>query len=134
MLLMNNARLIAEKPRFFISGCQVSLWRDVSERFNEHVGRIGIWVCAFLIFLSLIFMMLFPFTPMSISTWPFAVLFALTIVGAFFGCGNVCRGRPQFQFHYHGEHTVVMDEMGADHRSGPSEDAAEISNDEYWDD
>jgi len=68
----------------------------------------------FLTFLSLVFMMLFPFTPMQTSTWPLAVLFALTIVSTFFGCGKVCRGRPQFQFHYHGEHTVVMDEIGAE--------------------
>ncbi len=112
--MLNIARLIAEKTSFFINGWQVSLWRDVSERFNEQGGRIGIWICAFLTFLSLMFMMLFPFTPMQTSTWPFAVLFALTIVSIFFGCGSVCRGRPQFQFHYHGEHTVVMDEISAE--------------------
>jgi hypothetical protein len=112
--LLNIARLIAEKMSFFINGCQVSLWRDVSSRLDKQGGRIGFWICVFLTFLSLIFMMLFPFTPMQTSTWPLAVLFALMIVSTFFGCGNVCRGRPQFQFHYHGEHTVVMDEIGAE--------------------
>ena len=62
-------------------------------------------------FLIIVFLLLYPFTPMQISTWPFAALFALMIVGAIFSCGITFRGRPQFQSHYHGEHTAVLDEI-----------------------
>ncbi|MHA2355970.1 MAG: hypothetical protein ACXADC_12390 [Candidatus Thorarchaeota archaeon] len=48
---------------------------------------------------------------MQTSTWPIAALISLLLVGTFFGCGSIFRGRPQFQFHYHGTHTVVMDEI-----------------------
>jgi hypothetical protein len=56
-------------------------------------------------------MLLYPFVQTQLETWPYAALFALIIVGTFFGCGAKFRGRPQFQFHYHGEHTAVLDEF-----------------------
>jgi hypothetical protein len=59
----------------------------------------------------MLLILLYPFTQLQIRTWPIAALFALLIVGTFFGCGSIFRGRPQFQFHYHGEHTVVLDEL-----------------------
>ncbi|MHA1925311.1 MAG: hypothetical protein ACXABV_03635 [Candidatus Thorarchaeota archaeon] len=81
-------------------------------RFSEPGQERGLWPCMLLTFLFLVLILLHPFTPLQISTWPIAVLFALMIVGTFFGCGSTFRGRPQFQFHYHGEHTAVLDEMG----------------------
>jgi uncharacterized membrane protein HdeD (DUF308 family) len=86
----------------------------MSSRFIEQGEERGFWPCMFLTFLSLVILMLFPFTPMQMGTWPLTVLVVLLIVGTFFGCGKIFRGRPQFQFHYHGEHTVVMEEIGID--------------------
>lgn len=64
--------------------------------------------------LILTIMMLYPFTPMQMSVWPLTVFLVLLLVVPLFGCGKVCMGRPQFQWHYHGERTVVMDEVAAE--------------------
>ncbi|MHA2117881.1 MAG: hypothetical protein ACW98J_03085 [Candidatus Thorarchaeota archaeon] len=81
------------------------------ERFSEPKQERGLWPCMLLAFLIVVLLLLYPFTPIQTSTWPIAALFALMIVGTFFSCGTTCRGKPQFQSHYHGEHTVVMDEI-----------------------
>ncbi|MHA2141051.1 MAG: hypothetical protein ACXADF_07405 [Candidatus Thorarchaeota archaeon] len=83
----------------------------VFQRFRERSQDIGLLLCMLLTFLVSILLMLYPFTPMQTSTWPIAALISLLLVGTFFGCGSIFRGRPQFQFHYHGTHTVVMDEI-----------------------
>ncbi len=74
----------------------------------------GFLPCMLLTYLILMLLLLFPFTPTQISIWPMTALIALLIVGTFFGCGKTFRGRPQFQSPYHGEHTIVMDEIGTD--------------------
>ena len=81
------------------------------QRFRDRSQDIGFLLCMLLTFLVSILLMLYPFTPMQTSTWQIAALISLMLVGTFFGCGSIFRGRPQFQSHYHGVRTVVMDEM-----------------------
>lgn len=84
----------------------------MTQRISEERNERGFFPCILLTYLILTLLLLFPFTPTQISIWPITSLLALLIVLTFFGCGKTFRGRPQFQFHYHGEHTVVMDEIG----------------------
>ncbi|MFX0107659.1 MAG: hypothetical protein ACFE7R_05210 [Candidatus Hodarchaeota archaeon] len=63
----------------------------------------GYLACIILILTPIVFIILWPVTYLGISSLPWALLLLFVVVVPLFSCGTRFRGRPLFQFHYHGE-------------------------------
>ena len=70
-------------------------WED-SER---HPGYLA---CVMLALLPIVGILLWPVTFSGFSSLPWAILMIAVVVLPLFSCGFAMRGRPLFQFHYHG--------------------------------
>ncbi|MFX0045212.1 MAG: hypothetical protein ACFE8Z_05150 [Candidatus Hermodarchaeota archaeon] len=71
--------------------------REDSER---HSGYLA---CIILALLPIVGILLWPVTFSGPSSLPWAILMIAVVVLPLFSCGLGLRGRPLFQFHYHGE-------------------------------
>ncbi|MFW9814041.1 MAG: hypothetical protein ACFFF9_16380 [Candidatus Thorarchaeota archaeon] len=74
----------------------------------------GFYVTGFVIICLIAGIFLWPltFSPIiSVMDLPSIIVFISIMMITLLGCGLPDRGRPHFQFHYHGEEFPVMDEM-----------------------
>ena len=75
---------------------------------------IGFYVTAFVCvcIISCIFLWPLSFsTAISVADMPSIIVFISIMMFSLLGCGLPERGRPHFQFHYHGEEFPVMSEL-----------------------
>ena len=70
-------------------------WEDA----ERHPGYL---VCVVLPLLPIVGILLWPVTFSGFSSLPWAILMIAVVVLPLFSCGFGMRGRPLFQFHYHG--------------------------------
>ncbi|MFX1417060.1 MAG: hypothetical protein ACFFC0_09615 [Promethearchaeota archaeon] len=70
------------------------------EESDRHPGYLA---CVILALLPIVGLLLWPVTFSGLSSLPWAILMIAVVVLPLLGCGLGMRGRPLFQFHYHGE-------------------------------
>ncbi|NHI83829.1 MAG: hypothetical protein EAX81_05980 [Candidatus Thorarchaeota archaeon] len=71
----------------------------------EHNGEehpAGYYVCVLASLLPICFLILYPLTYTGLEALPWALLMLAVVILPILSCGLDFRGRPLFQFHYHG--------------------------------
>ena len=74
----------------------------------------GFYITSFLAFMIISGIFLWPLTfstAISVMDMPSIIVFISVMMFSLLGCGLPERGRPHFQFHYHGEEFPVMGEL-----------------------
>ncbi|MBY8996756.1 MAG: hypothetical protein KGD60_03420 [Candidatus Thorarchaeota archaeon] len=74
----------------------------------------GFYITSFVAFMLIAGIFLWPLTfstAISVMDMPSIIIFISIMMFSLLGCGLPERGRPHFQFHYHGEAFPVMGEL-----------------------
>ena len=62
----------------------------------------GYYACLVMILLPIIFILVLPVVTMGLEQLPYTLLMSALVILPLLSCGRQLRGRPLFQFHYHG--------------------------------
>ncbi|MFQ5834274.1 MAG: hypothetical protein ACE5H4_16340 [Candidatus Thorarchaeota archaeon] len=77
--------------------------------WEEDERHRGYLLCILLILSPIVGILVWPVTFSGLSSLPWAILLVAIVVLPLFSCGIGFKGRPLFQFHYHG--TPFKDEV-----------------------
>ena len=78
--------------------------------FEEERGP-GYCLCFGMSMLPILGLLLLALPHVTISDLPSVAVLLFLIFAPVYGCGELFKGRPAFQWHYHGVQTEVMEEL-----------------------
>lgn len=74
----------------------------MSNEWEYAEKSLAYYLCLFLMLLPIIIILLLPLSTAGLSQLPWALLICFIVFFPLVSCGSQFKGRPLFQFHYHG--------------------------------
>lgn len=78
--------------------------------FEEDRGP-GYCLCFVMSMLPILGLFLLALPQLPVSELPSVAVLLFLVFAPLYGCGDLFKGRPMFQWHYHGVETEVMEEL-----------------------
>ena len=75
----------------------------MNQGFEDTERSFIYYLCLFLMVLPIITILFLPLLTSGLSQLPWAILMSVFVLLPLLSCGTQFKGRPLFQFHYHGE-------------------------------
>jgi hypothetical protein len=83
----------------------------MNQAWEHREHRRAYYVCLAATLMPILIVVMLPVATLGLDQLPYALFMSVFVVLPFLSCGRQLRGRPLFQFHYHGTPFVkeVMD-------------------------